>query len=189
MSAPFGRFALTMDDITKLMRGTFETFIDPGQEQELHAGRCGVERLFGVLHAKPSFLEYQRSLEQAHGENNARTLFGLHEIPSDNQIRTLPDPTPPGMVKPIYSSLFNALRESGVVDSHRSLNGTLLLAFDGTEYFSCWKASTGLPRSQKRDEFATVKTGFGAGSEAPRDSAPKNRRFVYKGMRDDVKRP
>ena len=29
MSAPFGRFALTMDDITKLIRGTFETFIDP----------------------------------------------------------------------------------------------------------------------------------------------------------------
>ncbi len=28
MSAPFGRFALTMDDITKLIRGTFETFVD-----------------------------------------------------------------------------------------------------------------------------------------------------------------
>jgi hypothetical protein len=92
-------------------------------------------------------LEYQRTLEQAHGENNARTLFGVHEIPSDNQIRTLLDPTPPSMVKPAYSSLFSALRESGVVDSHRSLNGSLLIAFDGTEYFSsqaihCDKCST-----------------------------------------------
>ena len=36
----------------------------------------------------------------------------------------------------MYSCLFNALEQSGVVDSHRSLDGTLLLAFDGTEYFS-----------------------------------------------------
>ena len=40
------------------------------------------------------------------------------------------------MVKPAYSSLFKALQESGLVDSHRSLNGSLLLALDGTEYFS-----------------------------------------------------
>ena len=47
-----------------------------------------------------TFLEYQRTLEQAHGENNARTPFGVHEIPSDNHIRTLLDPTPPNMVRP-----------------------------------------------------------------------------------------
>ncbi len=28
LSAPFGRFALTMGDITRLIRGTFETFVD-----------------------------------------------------------------------------------------------------------------------------------------------------------------
>ena len=52
----------------------------------------------------PSFLEYQRSLEQTQGNNNARTLFGVHEIPSDNQIRTLLDATPPGPLKPVYFS-------------------------------------------------------------------------------------
>jgi hypothetical protein len=91
----------------------------------------------------PSFLEYQRTLEQAHGENNARTLSGEHQIPSDNQIRTLLDPSPPSLVNPIYASLLNALRESGVVDSHRSLNGSLLLAFDGTEYFSSQRIHCG----------------------------------------------
>jgi hypothetical protein len=29
MSAPFGPYALTLDGITKQMRGTFETFVDP----------------------------------------------------------------------------------------------------------------------------------------------------------------
>jgi hypothetical protein len=141
MSAPFGPIALTLGEITKQIRGTFEAFIDP---------RTGKNTTYGMVDAgpgafsvffmqSPSFLEHQRTLEQAHGENNARTLFGVHEIPSDNQLRTLLDPTPSAMVRPAYSFLSNALRESGVVDSHRSVNGTLLLAFDGTEYFSSQK--------------------------------------------------
>jgi hypothetical protein len=83
----------------------------------------------------PSFLAYQRSLEQAQGNNNARTLFDVHNIPSDNHIRSLLDATPPGTLKPVYAFLFNALEQAGVVDSCRSFNGTLLLALDGTGIF------------------------------------------------------
>ena len=92
---------------------------------------------FSVFYMQsPSFLEYQRSLEQSHGKNNARTLFGAHEIPSDNQIRTLLDATPPSAITPIFSYLFNALEQAGIVDAQRSVEGKLLVAFDGTEYFS-----------------------------------------------------
>ena len=138
MSAPFGPLALTLDDITRQIRGTFETFVDArkGKNKSYTLVDAGLSAFSVFFMQSPSFLEYQRTLEQAHGENNARTLFGVHEIPSDNQIRTLLDATPPSRVNPIYASLFNALRESGVVDSHRSLNGSLLLALDGTEYFS-----------------------------------------------------
>jgi hypothetical protein len=83
-----------------------------------------------------SFLEYQRSLEQAHGDNNARTLFGVHEIPSDNQLRPLLDAPPPSALKPVYAFLLDALEQAGVVGSFRSVGGTLLLALDGTEHFS-----------------------------------------------------
>ncbi|MFO1433981.1 MAG: ISNCY family transposase [Candidatus Competibacteraceae bacterium] len=84
----------------------------------------------------PSFLEYQRSLNQRLGKNNAQTLFGVHDIPSDNQIRHLLDATEPGRVRPLFSYIFNALNQAGVVETYRSVNQTLLLAFDGTEYFS-----------------------------------------------------
>lgn len=36
----------------------------------------------------------------------------------------------------MYAFLFDALGQAGVVDAHRSVGGTLLLALDGTEYFS-----------------------------------------------------
>ena len=74
----------------------------------------------------PSFLEYQRSLDQRLGKNNAQTLFGVHQIPSDNRIRHLLDATDPGQVRPLFSYLLQALHRAGVVESYRSVNQTLL---------------------------------------------------------------
>jgi hypothetical protein len=138
MSAPFGPYALTLDGITKQMRRTFETFIDPrkGKNKSYTMVDAALSAFSVFFTQSPSFLEYQRSLEQTQGNNNARTLFGVHEIPSDNHIRSLLDATPPDMLKPMYAFLFNALEQAGVVDSFRSVGGTLLVAFDGTEYFS-----------------------------------------------------
>lgn len=39
-----------------------------------------------------SFLDYQRRMQKEHGGNNARSLFGVHQIPSTQQIRNLLDP-------------------------------------------------------------------------------------------------
>jgi hypothetical protein len=138
MSAPFGPFVLTLDDITKRIRSTFEGFTDPRKgKNTIYTMVDAALSAFSVFFMQsPSFLEYQRSLEQTRGENNARTLFGAHEIPSDNHIRTLLDATEPSAVEPVFSYLFNALEQAGVVDSYRSVGGAVLLALDGTEYFS-----------------------------------------------------
>ncbi len=138
MSEPFGPYALTLDGITRQMRHTFETFTDPrkGKNKSYTMVDAALSAFSVFFTQCPSFLEYQRSLEQAHGNNNARTLFGVHEIPSDNQIRSLLDATPPATLKPVYAFLSNALEQAGVADSFRSVGGALLLALDGTEYFS-----------------------------------------------------
>jgi hypothetical protein len=39
-------------------------------------------------------------------------------------------------LKPWFAYLFQALNQAGVVETYRSVNRTLLLAFDGVEYFS-----------------------------------------------------
>lgn len=149
MSTPFGPYALTLDGITRQLRHTFATFIDPrkGQNTSYTMVDAALSAFSVFFTQSPSFLEYQRSLEQTRGNNNARTLFGVHNIPSDNHIRSLLDATPPGMLKPVYAFLFNALEQAGVVDACRSVNGTLLLALDGTVYFSspaihCERCST-----------------------------------------------
>lgn len=149
MSTPFGPYALTLDGITQQMRRTFATFIDPrkGKNKSYTMVDAALSAFSVFFTPSPSFLEYQRSLEQSQGNHNARTLFGVHEIPSDNHIRTLLDATQPETLKPAYAFLFNALEQAGVVDAHRSVDGTLLLARDGTEHFSspaihCERCST-----------------------------------------------
>lgn len=84
----------------------------------------------------PSFLEFQRSMQECTGANNAQSLFGVHDIPSDNHIRALLDETPASTLDPVFDAVFEALLAAGVVDGYRALNATVLLALDGTRYFS-----------------------------------------------------
>jgi len=165
MSAPFGPFVLTLDDMTKQIRSTFAAFTDlrKGKNTRYTMVDAGLSAFSIFFMQGPSFLEYQRSLEQTLGQNNARTLFGVHDIPSDNQIRALLDPTPPDTLRPAYTYLFNALDQAGVVNTYRSVDGTLLLALDGTEYFSsqaihCASCSTRRHANGKVTYFHTALT-------------------------------
>ena len=87
----------------------------------------------------PSFLAYQESMEQNKGNNNGRTLFGIDKIPCDNQIRALLDPVPASCIAPVFDQAFNMLQETNVIDDFRSFNNDLLIAIDGTWYFSSKK--------------------------------------------------
>ena len=137
-SVPFGPFALTLDDITRQFRWTLEQFTDPrrGKNSRYTVVDAGLSAFAVFFMQSPSVLESQRCWEQAHGTSNAQPLVGVHQLPCDKQIRHLLDATPPSQVTPMLSYLFAALNQAGVIDRYRAVNQTLLLALDGTEYFS-----------------------------------------------------
>ncbi|MHB1671244.1 MAG: ISNCY family transposase [Acidiferrobacter sp.] len=97
---------------------------------------------FAVFYTQsPSFLAYQRTMEQTRGQSNAQTLFGLSQIPTDNCVRTMLDSVAPSHLFPLFTQIFKALNASGHIDPFRvsldaSANGpgTLLIALDGTAY-------------------------------------------------------
>ncbi len=92
---------------------------------------------FGVFFTQsPSFLEYQRRLQETKGRNNAHTLFGVTKIPCDNHIRTLLDPIAPSHFDPVFVEVFAHLAQHHQLDSFRVLGNQLLVALDGTTYFS-----------------------------------------------------
>lgn len=138
MSTSVESGATTMAEITQHLRPMFDDFEDPrkGKNKSYTMVDAGISAFSMFFLQSPSFLEYQRNLELTRGNNNARTLFGVHEIPTDNQIRALLDATPPSKTEPMFSFLLDVLKRAGIVDDFRSIDGTLLLAMDGTEYFS-----------------------------------------------------
>lgn len=83
----------------------------------------------------PSFLAYQRMMEGSKGKSNAQSLFGVHQIPSDNHIRDLLDPVKPEQVFAVFEEILQVLEQQGQLADFRSFADTLLIALDGTEYF------------------------------------------------------
>lgn len=111
----------------------------------------------------PSFLSYQRMMEGSKGKSNTQSLFGVHRIPSDNQIRDLLDAVAPEQVFPVFEEILQVLAEQGQLEGFRSVADTLLIAIDGTEYFSssqihCSNCSTRTQKSGETRYFHSVIT-------------------------------
>ena len=84
----------------------------------------------------PSFLAYQRTMEKTKGRSNTQSLFGVHKIPSDNQIRNLLDSAQPKQIFPVFAKILNMIEQEGHLDKFLDFDNNLLIALDGTEYFS-----------------------------------------------------
>src|SRR5215813_12154994 len=92
---------------------------------------------FGIFFTQsPSFLDYQRTLQHAKGDNNARTLMGVQHIPCDNQVRKLLDPIAPSQLDPVFVEVFEGLEQQQLLAHFRGFGDQLLVALDGTNYFS-----------------------------------------------------
>jgi Transposase DDE domain len=85
----------------------------------------------------PSFLDFQRRLENEHARSNCQTLFDMPKIPTDNQIRDMLDPAEPKLLHPVFAESIAILEGvKGGLDKFQRLGGHVLIALDGTEYFS-----------------------------------------------------
>lgn len=80
----------------------------------------------------PSFLAHQKTMRQAKGQSNAQSLFHLEQIPSDNHIRQTLDPVRPEALFSCYDAALESLRQTGQLESWRTLQDRLLIALDGT---------------------------------------------------------
>ena len=97
---------------------------------------------FGTFFSQsPSFLDSQVRMQKRIGRNNASSLFGVHKIPCDNQIRNLLDPVPPEILFPVISAMGDELYQQGYLEKFRSVGGTFLIAMDGTDFFSSYNIS------------------------------------------------
>jgi hypothetical protein len=86
-----------------------------------------------------SFLDHQRLMKSNKGKDNAESLFSIEKMPCDNQIRNLLDPVPAATIFMAFQEVYEWLNKSGVLKKFLYLESEILIALDGTEYFSSKK--------------------------------------------------
>jgi hypothetical protein len=111
----------------------------------------------------PSFLGYQQEMKRHKGRSNAESLFEIGEIPGDSQIRLLLDPVAPEHVNGVFREVYHGLERAKVLEGMRSHGHNLLIALDGTEYFSskkihCQQCSQRELENGKNNYFHSVLT-------------------------------
>ena len=82
---------------------------------------------------EPSLLAFDG--RRAAPENLMR-VFGIEEIPSDTQMRTILDGVNPEALRPLYKRVFSQLQRGKVLEEMVFMEGYYLLSLDGTGYFS-----------------------------------------------------
>lgn len=131
--------APTRSSLTTLIRATLKHLPDsrrPSNATIFDMIDAGLSAFSVCFTQSPSFLDWQIRMQQAHGKNNATSIFGVHQIPSVPQIRNLLDPVPPETLYPLMTSIGDILYDQGHLDSYRSVGKTILVALDGTDFFS-----------------------------------------------------
>jgi hypothetical protein len=119
-----------------------------------------------------SFLAHQMRMQELNSNNNARSLFQINHIPSDNQIRNLLDPISPEHMSPMFDLVFDGLKSMGYFEHYRSINKNILIALDGVNYFSSQKINCN--QCNTRNHKSTGKTTYLHNAITPVIVAPNN---------------
>jgi hypothetical protein len=156
---------LKLEHLVDSLKQSFEKFCDvrKGKNTQYSMVDAGMGAFSVFFTQSPSFLSYQQDMKRLTGGCNAESLFGMHQIPCDNQIRSLLDPVAPSSLWPVFRENFEKLERNGVLKDFRSHANNLLVILDGTQYFSsqqihCEKCNSRELSSGKTNYYHSVIT-------------------------------
>jgi hypothetical protein len=134
--------AIGMPELLWMLRGELNNLPDerkPSNNTKYTVEEALLSAFSGFFMQSRSFLDHQRLMKSQKGKDNAQSLFGIENIPCDNQIRTLLDLVPASTVFGVFRSVYNGLSKTGNLKPYQYFGEEFLLTLDGTEYFSSQK--------------------------------------------------
>ena len=119
------------------------------------AASCALATFF---FQSPSFLDFQRRMQEQTARSNCHSLFAVSKIPSDNGIRNLLDGHDPALFADLFPLCLDTVREHGGLDPFLRLDDRLLIALDGIQFqcsdsIHCEQCSTRHVGKQKTQQF------------------------------------
>lgn len=134
--------AIRFKEMLRVLNERAEALVDwrQGGNHTKYKLADGVLSGFAMFYMQsPSFLAYQRDMQRKKGKNNARSLFGVKEIPSDGQIRNLLDALKPEEIGLSFWEIMEMVERAGHLERLQTWRGQVLVSLDGTQYFSSTK--------------------------------------------------
>ncbi len=131
--------AIGMPELLSMLRAELDNLPDQGKPSNntKYTVEEALLSAFSVFFMQSkSFLDHQRLIKSQKGRDNVASLFGIENIPCDNQIRNLLDPVPASTVFGVFRSVYDALSQTGALSPYRCFQEEFLLVLDGTQYFS-----------------------------------------------------
>jgi hypothetical protein len=140
--------SVTLEAIVDLLATTFGAVDDPRATAQLsyplHDTLMSGFAVMFFQHA--SLLQFQRAMEKKRGRCNLQTMFGVHEIPSDTQMREILDGVKPEALRGVLPQLWEKVRRAGwggrfttTLPSGEHQGTYYTVALDGSEYFRSTK--------------------------------------------------
>jgi hypothetical protein len=137
--------SLTLESIISLLSDTFSQMDDrrdPNRiDYSLHDTLMSGFGMFFFQH--PSLLQFQQAMAKKRGLSNLQTIFGVHQLPSESQMREVLDSASPDQLRRLLPTLFELVRRAGWAEDYKtkfkqgsSETGYYTIALDGTEYFN-----------------------------------------------------
>jgi len=136
--------SLTLETLVELLATTFDELEDSRAAAQLtYRLRDTVMSGFALMFFQhPSLLQFQRAMQQKRRRCNLQTIFGVHEVPSDTQMREILDGVEPEPLRALLPQLCEKVRRAGwggrfttPLPSGQHQGTYYTVALDGSEYF------------------------------------------------------
>ncbi len=105
-----------------------------------------------------SWLDFQRNMFNRVGRSNAKSLFDIDKIPSDNHIRDVLDGISVENLQIIFNTIYKMLMKKETLREYEYFDNTLMVLLDGTHYHSsrkihCTHCQTKIKSDAKGKEY------------------------------------
>ena len=127
--------------LLKTMAGRIKQINDTRQQVKVdYSLHDCVMSAFAMMYLQdPSILAFQSRIQDRIQRNNLNTIFGVCNIPKDNQLRNVLDGLPIESLSPIFADFLGDLQRGKHLTQYQLLGGKYLIPIDGSEYFSSEK--------------------------------------------------
>lgn len=125
-----------LNKIVKLMRKNFDKLPDKRSNKHQTYSMTDIAlSAFSVFYFQSgSWLNFQRNMLSSSGRSNAKSLFDIENIPSDNHIRDTLDGINTKELQPVFDELYTLLLKKNRLDKYQVLDKTIPILLDGTYY-------------------------------------------------------